>query len=82
MEEGRVRDVGRPGSGAGPCGAAGEGTLRRWARRAAEARAAVARTGAGPPGGSARERARLQRVLSRNNFNRHDIDEDTVSSRL
>ncbi|XP_013182103.1 PREDICTED: ATP-binding cassette sub-family C member 8 [Papilio xuthus] len=78
MEEGRVRDVGRAGSGAGPCGAAGEGTLRRWARRAAEARAAVARTGAGPPGGSARERARLQRALSRNNFNRHDVDEDTV----
>ncbi|KPJ15035.1 Canalicular multispecific organic anion transporter 2 [Papilio machaon] len=78
MEEGRVRDVGRPGSGGGPCGTAGEGTLRRWARRAAEARAAVARTGAGPPGGSARERARLQRALSRNNFNRHDADEDTV----
>ncbi|XP_068629390.1 ATP-binding cassette sub-family C member 9 [Battus philenor] len=83
MEDGRVRDVGRPGSGsrscAGKMGTMGEGTLRRWARRAAEARAAVARAGAGPPGGSARERARLQRALTRTNFNNHDADEDSVS---
>ncbi|CAH2074102.1 unnamed protein product, partial [Iphiclides podalirius] len=79
MEDGRVCDVGRPGSGVRPCSEGpGIGTLRRWARRAAEARAAVARAGAGPPGGSARERARLQRALSRNHFSRRDIEEDTV----
>ncbi|CAK1581992.1 unnamed protein product [Parnassius mnemosyne] len=78
MEDGRVCEVGRPRSGTRACGGPGENTLRRWARLAAEARAAVARTGAGPPGGSARERARLLRALSRTNFNTHNNDEDTV----
>ncbi|XP_035436877.2 ATP-binding cassette sub-family C member Sur-like [Spodoptera frugiperda] len=70
MEEGRVSGVGR--------GAACEGALARWARLAGEARAAAARAGAGPPGGTARERSRLVRALSRSWYQRCNSDETTV----
>ncbi|KAL4719090.1 hypothetical protein ACJJTC_015390, partial [Scirpophaga incertulas] len=62
MESGRVSGVGRAGAGVG---AGGGGSVARWARLAAEARAAAARGGAGPPGGAARERTRLVRALTR-----------------
>ncbi|KAH9643886.1 hypothetical protein HF086_012761 [Spodoptera exigua] len=70
MEEGRVSGVGR--------GAACEGALARWARLAGEARAVAARAGAGPPGGTARERSRLVRALSRSWYQRCNSDETTV----
>lgn len=74
MEEGRVSGVGRG------AGAANEGALARWARLAGEARAAAARAGAGPPGGTARERSRLVRALSRARFQRCNSDETTVNT--
>lgn len=68
MEEGRVAGIGR--------GAACEGALARWTRLAGEARAMAARAGAGPPGGTARERSRLMRALSRARF--HSNSEETT----
>ncbi|KOB78708.1 putative ATP-binding cassette transporter sub-family C member 8 [Operophtera brumata] len=70
MEDGRVAGFGRAGSD-------GNGVLARWAHRAGEARAAAVRTGAGPPGGTARERSRLVRALSRARFSRC-ISDDTM----
>ncbi|XP_073944088.1 sulfonylurea receptor isoform X3 [Choristoneura fumiferana] len=70
MEDGRVVGFGRPSES--------DPALARWARRAAEARAAAARGGAGPPGGSARERTRLVRALSRARFYRTMSDDTTV----
>lgn len=70
MEDGRVVGFGRPSES--------DAALARWARRAAEARAAAARGGAGPPGGTARERTRLVRALSRARFHRTMSDDTTV----
>lgn len=75
MEEGRVCGVGR--AGAGVCAGAA-GAVSRWARLAAEARAACARAGAGPPGGAARERTRLMRELTRARFQRCNSDDTMV----
>ncbi|CAH0748153.1 unnamed protein product [Diatraea saccharalis] len=75
MEEGRVSGVGRPGAGLGT------GAVSRWARLAAEARAAAARAGAGPPGGTARERTRLMRELTRARFHTYNSDETLVGIR-
>ncbi|KAJ2952805.1 hypothetical protein O0L34_g7165 [Tuta absoluta] len=69
MEDGRVTGFGR---------AVGEGVLGRWGQLAAEARAAAARAGAGPPGGAARERSRLVRALSQARFTRRESDDTTV----
>lgn len=72
MEDGRVAGFGKAGSD-------GNGVLARWAHLAGEARAAAARTGAGPPGGTARERSRLVRALSRARFSRCASDDAMVS---
>ncbi|XP_038215201.1 ATP-binding cassette sub-family C member Sur [Zerene cesonia] len=69
MEGGRVSCVGRPGV----C----EGALNQWWSLAGEARAAAARSGAGPPGGTAQERSLLIRSLSRNNYQR-SVSEDNI----
>ncbi|KAM3963463.1 LOW QUALITY PROTEIN: sulfonylurea receptor [Aphomia sociella] len=68
MEDGRVCGFGRPSTGG--CSA----TMSRWAQLAGSARAAAARAGVGPPGGSARERDRLRRALSRARFQRCNSD--------
>ncbi|XP_063821698.1 ATP-binding cassette sub-family C member Sur-like [Ostrinia nubilalis] len=78
MEEGRVSGVGRAGAGVCPGGAGAAGAVSRWARLAAEARAAAARAGAGPPGGAARERTRLMRELTRARFQRCNSDDTMV----
>ncbi|XP_053625713.1 ATP-binding cassette sub-family C member 8 isoform X2 [Plodia interpunctella] len=72
MEDGRVCGMGRAVS------CAGEGALSRWAQMAGSARAAAARCGAGPPGGSARERDRLRRALTRSKFQRSNSDDLTL----
>ncbi|XP_063359524.1 ATP-binding cassette sub-family C member Sur [Cydia amplana] len=69
MEDGRVAGFGRPTDN--------DPAISRWARLAGEARAAAARGGAGPPGGTARERTRLVRALSRARFSR-SLSEDTT----
>ncbi|XP_049867154.1 ATP-binding cassette sub-family C member 3 [Pectinophora gossypiella] len=69
MEDGRVNGFGRPGA---------SGVLGRWTQLAAEARAAAARSGAGPPGGAARERSRLLRALSHTRFHRQVSDDAAV----
>ncbi|XP_060810870.1 ATP-binding cassette sub-family C member Sur isoform X2 [Amyelois transitella] len=71
MEDGRVCEMGRAGCG-------GEGALARWAQIAGSARAAAARCGAGPPGGSARERDRLRRALTKAKFQRTNSDDTTL----
>lgn len=71
MEDGRICGYGRAGGG-------GARSLARWAQLAGAARAAAARAGAGPPGGSARERDRLRRALSRAKFQRCDSDDTMV----
>ncbi|XP_072943840.1 ATP-binding cassette sub-family C member Sur [Epargyreus clarus] len=71
MEDGRVR-------GFGPPSGASSGALGEWARLAGEARAAAARGGAGPPGGTARERLQLVRALSRIKIQRGISDDATV----
>lgn len=67
-------------AGFGRAGSVGSGVLARWAHLAGEARAAAARAGgAGPPGGTARERSRLVRALSRARFSRCASDDAMVS---
>lgn len=70
MEDGRVAGFGRAGSDGG--------ILSRWSQLAGEARAAAARVGAGPPGGTARERSRLVRALSRARFHKCASDDTMV----
>lgn len=81
MEEGRVCGVGRAGAGVCPS-SGGASAVSRWARLAAEARAATARTGAGPPGGAARERTRLMRELTRAKFQRCNSEDGLVSGNV
>ncbi|XP_028037616.1 ATP-binding cassette sub-family C member Sur-like isoform X1 [Bombyx mandarina] len=71
MDNGRVSGYGRVSS------ASNDSYLSRWVQLASEARAAAARGCAGPPDGTARERARLVRVLSRAKFQRC-ASEDTA----
>lgn len=69
MEDGRVGGFGR---------AVGDGVLGHWGQLAAEARAAAARNGCGPPGGTARERSRLVRALSQARILRQASNDATV----
>ncbi|XP_026329931.1 ATP-binding cassette sub-family C member Sur-like isoform X2 [Hyposmocoma kahamanoa] len=69
MEDGRIGGFGR---------AVGDGVLGHWGQLAAEARAAAARNGCGPPGGTARERSRLVRALTQARILRQTPDDATV----
>ncbi|XP_026757827.2 ATP-binding cassette sub-family C member Sur [Galleria mellonella] len=73
MEDGRVCGFGRPSAAGG-----GPPALWRWAQLAGSARAAAARSGVGPPGGSARERDRLRRALNRVKFQRSHSDDTMI----
>ncbi|VVD03568.1 unnamed protein product, partial [Leptidea sinapis] len=54
-----------------------EGPLCDWWQLASEARANVAKSGAGPPGGTAEERSTLARTLSRVQYQR-SVSEDNI----
>lgn len=69
MEDGRIGGFGR---------AVGDGVLGHWGQLAAEARAAAARNGCGPPGGTARERSRLVRALSQARILRQASNDTSV----
>lgn len=75
MEDGRVGGVGRLSK---VC----DGVISQWAQLAAEARTTAGRAGAGPPGGSTRERLQLLRTISRKEFNRQMSDDTLVRSMI